>query len=504
MSIARYADGECSGIVSVGGGLQCRSKGGTAQLCGRPEYTDPSTPPRMYRRQEWNGDLLSCRYEQPACSTPHPDFGPSKANYEGVQIFDAADCELVNDAWRDGYSGGPGQCASASTLGSHTSLSAIVPTNLSNGGLTVGRISTTRTQIKWGPSGAQACFEFFGSYLSISGSVTVALSEEDTEEDAIDRALAATEDWETGTCADHSSIREVRTSGFSFTYRKGQTRVVISAGLISGRSYEARVKIYQRVLGSGGGFTDSGGDLVAVFTADGVGYTSPWMDLPNEAGMEYRAEAVVVTGHIESLTEDNWSIVDQYDAACALTSLNDSVRTVDGEEEEGPFAGTPAGAYGGAVTVATSPDSRTNSGTDECEGDGFGKFVKHNGTVTESLEQEDTDQAAETRAAGAIEWGTVGDCNLRSAFRSQRTTGFIFGWRNTQVKVAWASAGGVNYLVKVRFARRALGSAGPYLFYATEEQTITADASSEETDWITVPNQTGWETIAANCSVEAV
>lgn len=51
--------------------LSCQNKGGVATLCGYEEFTDPSTPPKKYRRKDTNGTALVCvGYSTSACTPP--------------------------------------------------------------------------------------------------------------------------------------------------------------------------------------------------------------------------------------------------------------------------------------------------------------------------------------------------------------------------------------------------------------------------------------------------
>lgn len=62
-------------LVAVGGGpttvlLQCRTRGGTAELCGHDEFGTPSAPPRKYRRKYTDHSFSLPRYTANPCTTP--------------------------------------------------------------------------------------------------------------------------------------------------------------------------------------------------------------------------------------------------------------------------------------------------------------------------------------------------------------------------------------------------------------------------------------------------
>ncbi|MCW5549160.1 MAG: hypothetical protein KIT44_09370 [Opitutaceae bacterium] len=60
----------CSG---PGCTIQCRSRSGFAQLCGYDEFTEPSDPPKKYRKRRVTGDLYRGSFPSGTCSTPSDD-----------------------------------------------------------------------------------------------------------------------------------------------------------------------------------------------------------------------------------------------------------------------------------------------------------------------------------------------------------------------------------------------------------------------------------------------
>jgi hypothetical protein len=136
-----------------------------------------------------------------------------------------------------------------------------------------------------------------------------------------------------------------------------------------------------------------------------------------------------------------------------------------------------------------------------CQTSGRGYNVT--GTWTNSLSSEDTEDDAANRAASAI--SSWSDCSGgSSAYLTDRTgTGsFTFGFRNIQIKANWTAVIGKTYNVQINFARRLLGTSDPYIDLGMPfESTITADRIDESTDWVDVPNEAGWETIASGCLV---
>lgn len=218
---------------------------------------------------------------------------------------------------------------------------------------------------------------------------------------------------------------------------------------------------------------------------------------------------------------DVWNYLAQYDPDdCGLAITDNLARfekfqrdfplTTGGDEvawtvspDDGPAAEYGSEVEAGSLTPPAEDSrwTRRTEGRELCGVSGP-PYAKAQGTVTESLSDEDSDADAEARSKAAIADWTGGLCTSLTAFRTSRTTGFEFSYRAVQVKAQWTAVIGQTYRVKVRYARRLLGSAGPYVFHSLVEQDILADTVSETTDWLDVPNEAGWETIAANCSVE--
>ncbi len=532
MTISRFLTPDCGELISVGASIECRSKSGTAELIGFSEFTSPSSPPKKYLKKTASGRLYSCSFGGSLASCHGDNVVSQRNEYHvyGEAVYDPDTGSLTNNMKFDRYNvNSPGgSCAAAaagvSLIGSETLNSDFPPASSIN--FPGGSVACTEFQpsapLTWSDSPTERAYGAAGDCVSCAGTTTApdrgvmttpikaVLSDEDTEENAIARAIAEIGSWNsTGTCDDHTSFMEERTSGFEFDFRFGQARVVIPSGLVIAANYEARMQIGRRVLGSSDPYTPQS-DIVISFTAEDASHTSDWEDLPASPGWEYAVIGVEVYGEISELIEDNWFILE--DSSMGLPescfpSIEDDIsdRYINGEPVSWPFGSTvPSDAYGAGAETDVEPTARTTEGKDECIGpDGEGKYNQTNGTVTESLSSEDTEDAAEARAADAIEdWGSEGLCSGRTAFRTQRTTGFTFGWRKAQVRVQWTAVSGKTYQVKVRFARRVLGSSGPFLFYSEEQQSVLADTTSEQTDWIDIPNEAGWETIAANCSVE--
>lgn len=127
-----------------------------------------------------------------------------------------------------------------------------------------------------------------------------------------------------------------------------------------------------------------------------------------------------------------------------------------------------------------------------------GKFT---GTVNADLSDEDTEEDAENRNGG--DWVPCSSCDSTcSAFKTERDeTGKCFDYRQVQTRVNFGAEIGRSYTVTVTFARRVLGSGGPFLTFGNTELTVTADDVSEHSEWLDVPNEAGFETVPVTCLV---
>jgi hypothetical protein len=514
MSILQYGDPACGGTIIVPSSVECRSKSGTATLIGVLEFADLSLPRKTYRS---NGAGGSCTTEKGGSGVNFPcNFGPHVQTYSGAIVFNkttgvATDSRCYQD------NGGPcnptGLPSAANVPGAG---GWVAPSNDANACCgdplpTACFTSATKTgAVLTGRGDCRSCG--VGGHLIVTGTTTAILTDEDLPSDAVARAIAAVGAWTNGTCANSSSFQTPRTgTQTNFTYRFGQTRLVISSGLIIGETYAAAIHVEKRVVGSGSAFIPAD-DITIPFTAAAAGYTSDWKDLPNDPANEYRASGSTVTFGQEASTQDTWNIDEDFNpslpAICAPTVVADSsARTVDGVPVAWPFDGvTPNLAYGALAVGTIAPAERQTIGTNVCT-DTVGDYSKANGTILESLSDEDTEQDAIDRATASAAWAAcLGGCTAPgcTSFETLRGTGAVFGFGIVRTKVTWAATIGTNYQVTIRFASRVLGTGGPFLFYGLTDVVVTADAISEETGWLDAPRAAGLEIIVAICSVVAL
>lgn len=489
MTTSRYGSPSCGSVVVVSAGMECRTRGGTAFLCGHDEFASPSVPPKKYRSLAFSGGYFFRGYTSSACSAINGIT--ITCNWAGSCLYSKTTCATTN-------------------TGTQTCQGSTTPNCVPPGGDDGGRVTVkTPTQQYFTPTGA--CFNngsSWGRYEVLS--VLSQLSDEDTEQDAIDRLLAATA-WSAPVLCSVATSRRATRVDFQFQIVFAATRAVITSGLIATQSYQIKFTIGRRAAGSSGPFVAYGSDIFVSFTATGASFTSDWQELPNDKDFEYQAIGVEVTGAVVQAVIDTWNIDEDFTPnlpLCVPANSDSSTRTVNGSLVGWPFAGTlPAAAYGSQAIPVVSQAERQTVGTAVCAfNSGTGFYEKITGTVLESLSSEDTEQAAIDRALGpATPWlPCITGCALPScsAFISMRLPGqSVFGFAVVRTKATWTAVIGQTYFVTIRYASRTLGSGGPFIFYALTEVAVLADAVSEETAWFDVPTEPGLEVIVANCSI---
>ncbi len=155
------------------------------------------------------------------------------------------------------------------------------------GGVSYGVVNLA--QANWGGVG---CVNSSGVSHSWGGTITLDLSDEDTEEDAIARA-AINLPWLGGACLDHTSwITNRELDGVTFGFSIAQTKATLT-GLTVGLRYLVTIYFTQRILGSGGPYLPASVTEIT-FTAEHTTETTAWVDLPNERGFQTLADHCTV------------------------------------------------------------------------------------------------------------------------------------------------------------------------------------------------------------------
>ena len=173
---------------------------------------------------------------------------------------------------------------------------------------------------------------------------------------------------------------------------------------------------------------------------------------------------------------------------------------------------TPADSierYGeGLFQTDVTPTTITVQGMDTCASIqcsyGGSTSVWYSGSASETLGDEDTEEAAEARANAAPwgPWGCNGDpygCCL--AFRQRRTAGFSFAFQRAQFRLGVTTgAPGKSYQIAVDIYRAAYGSTLPAVRVATVFYPVVSTTPEEKEGWPTyeVPQLRGYVTTVEN------
>jgi hypothetical protein len=391
--------------------LSCDKKESTATLCGFDEYTDPSSPPKKYRRKTTSGTLRRCTYPFDADCSPTPG--------SAVDFFG---------------SGAAGSCCAGTDCA--TGSASARPTSVNAGAGTVTYTCTAATL-------THSVFN-----LGCGGSDSVAVNI--VSADSLD----------------------------NHTIGLGGTAVLSRSPTKNPYRFAAVIHF-------------SFGPYV------GITGSEVYIDMRD----------VLATS-----LEDVWDRVDQYnESTCLLTQDEDSVRQTGIGDACPANAMNPDGevnldTFDGHLDETLAKETRVLDADATCSGG-----VIYEGSRTEELSDEDTEDDAEARANADIEtWSTSTlGCAEEGAFRTLRGAGeFTFGYRAMKVR---ASIGtfedpveiGATYVVKIKFYRRVLVTGGPFIFFSVAEIEIVPDAAPTDiTDWVDIPNEAGWETRALGCDVK--
>lgn len=250
--------------------LECRTRGGTASLCGFSEYTSASTPPKKYRLKTWSGqtqDMIGG-----SCA-----INGDLEQYSGTVVYSATTCGTTNTLvyTLNGAANPFGQPAitdvpACFACGSPPSY-----------GCTTTATVTART------SGTVCADCGAGGHHQGIGNPAATLSTEDTEADAITRLLAGAggtwSAWAASSSTTCLARRQARTTGFDLVYQESEWRRVFT-GLVAGETYYIEVKLNRSVYGAA---SYSLFQTVRVYgTADGTGNLTLTGTVTNTSGYE--------------------------------------------------------------------------------------------------------------------------------------------------------------------------------------------------------------------------
>lgn len=277
--------------------IECVSSEKDATLCGFSEYSGfESTPPKKYKRSYREATRAKTEYSCVLSCSPNQTISEVQTTITPYIVqydYDLSDCTVSltteTDAYRkiDDYSTSFPDCGTLDTTTffySDSFPAEGVP------------ISSTEKEFDY------ELYEYFASAFSCGDEVKthtteyslIELQEEDTEEDALDRAAAVA-----GT--DCTSIYELRTTSFSVIHRTVEYTATAS-NLAIGQQYHGCIRLQRRESYSGtapdGADTnwyDVEPDEIESFTATNTEEViAEDVELPIEQGYEYRIEGAYI------------------------------------------------------------------------------------------------------------------------------------------------------------------------------------------------------------------
>jgi hypothetical protein len=238
----------------------------------------------QYNYITWNEPVAGC------VRTGADEWYPYADEWSIVSSFNATTC-LQNSDVNTSYSKTLPECeGSGGTLNPTRTAGMIVAETFYGSGVTLDPAGPALLQI----NGVGCLNNGDGTFTKYNGRLNVSLDDEDTEQDAINRANALIGDWTAGACDTTTTFITLRgPSTFVFGYRTVQTRATcgdITNPLIPGHTYKLTIHYTWRVLGTGGPFTDYGIDEIT-FTAAHPIETTAWVDVPMEDAKEIKSSS---------------------------------------------------------------------------------------------------------------------------------------------------------------------------------------------------------------------
>lgn len=193
--------------------IQCRSRTGTATLCGYGEFTTPSVPPKKYKIITLSGASRQISHDADGCGGSV--IGVLEYVYTGsCQYEPASSCALVeNGSWKQLFNGSV--ISSGSTCHINTFVCPALPV-------------LSRTQKSFTPN--PPCAGGGGNSNECVVSATETLSGEDTEEAAMSRVSPTWTAWGEGGCCTGKELRGPGVFSFDFTEAQYRIRVAGTPG----------------------------------------------------------------------------------------------------------------------------------------------------------------------------------------------------------------------------------------------------------------------------------
>jgi hypothetical protein len=263
----------------------CRSRSsptGTASFCGFAEFI-PSDPPNYYYELTLSGSGSTQCYGNAGCSGM-----PGSTQfwtYGGVNSIDKNTCAETNNGYLDSSGGNFGRTdISAADINSSPQPYGAVDVYTA----TTHEISVATNPCVCNESGFACC-------PAPSGDWNSNLTEKESYDDAINRAVGS-QPWSTpGDCVKNSSVTTIPLPGQRvFLFRQAEVQVQVSSSS-PGHDYNIIIYLYSQPVGTDTPFVPYG-QLEVTLTAPPTGSAvSAWIAIPNEAGLTIAANGCKAT-----------------------------------------------------------------------------------------------------------------------------------------------------------------------------------------------------------------
>lgn len=211
----------CPGCCnSLGYQIECSTRVGTASLIGFSAYRSPSIPPKKYRKETYSGTLEAFLYGSEDCTGSSSRYwaeasGEHRYNDAGV---------LVGSLWLvgRGFPGGVDPGSAGPTFLS----AAVIVSQWGRGQGTDQSATSDGVRLVNEDDTYDTCFSgIHASTFPTDSVVKTRLSEEDTEEAAMNRSAAEWGEWGSAFCCTSKTFRGPGEFSFSFQQSKYRIRV---------------------------------------------------------------------------------------------------------------------------------------------------------------------------------------------------------------------------------------------------------------------------------------
>lgn len=268
-------------LPTISASLDCREKSATGTLIGYSEFTSASTPPKKYLNKALAGTLTGHITNNADCTGP---VCTGTRGFSGVCSYDPVTGVLTQGGLLEGAT----SFTDCANLGSPDTVCTV------GDGNTEVLTQTTREETYTNACCSGASCEHNlapDRYRHYEGVATETLSNEDTEENAIARLLAAASwtSWASSSLAACNSSWAIRT-GFTFAYIQAQGRINVTTGLSALTSYLIRVTISRTDLDTME--TEESQVLEFLVETDGSGDIAYEFDIPAERGFSTFISAI--------------------------------------------------------------------------------------------------------------------------------------------------------------------------------------------------------------------